>query len=35
VAPPATVATDGWSGYSGLAAAGYDHQPLNLTHLEQ
>jgi transposase-like protein len=31
VAPPATVATDGWSGYSGLAAAGYDHQPLNLS----
>ena len=28
VAPPATVATDGWSGYAGLAAAGYDHQPL-------
>jgi transposase-like protein len=31
VAPPTTVATDGWSGYSGLAAAGYDHQPLNLS----
>jgi transposase-like protein len=31
VAPPATVATDGWSGYFGLAAAGYDHQPLNLS----
>ena len=31
VAPPATVATDGWSGYAGLAAAGYDHQPLNLS----
>jgi transposase-like protein len=26
----ATVATDGWSGYGGLAAAGYAHQPLNL-----
>ena len=23
--------TDGWSGYAGLAAAGYDHQPLNLS----
>jgi transposase-like protein len=31
VAPPATVATDGWSGYAGLVAAGYDHQPLNLS----
>jgi transposase-like protein len=31
VAPPATVATDGWSGYAGLAAAGYHHQPLNLS----
>jgi transposase-like protein len=31
VARPATVATDGWSGYGGLAAAGYDHAPLNLS----
>ena len=30
VARPATVATDGWSGYGGLAAAGYGHEPLNL-----
>ena len=30
VATPATVATDGWSGYGGLAAAGYRHEPLNL-----
>ena len=31
VARPATVATDGWSGYAGLAAAGYGHEPLNLS----
>jgi transposase-like protein len=31
VARPATVATDGWSGYGGLAAAGYRHEPLNLS----
>jgi len=31
VARPATVATDGWSGYAGLAAAGYTHEPLNLS----
>lgn len=31
VARPATVATDAWSGYGGLAAAGYDHAPLNLS----
>jgi transposase-like protein len=31
VARPATVATDGWSGYAGLAAAGYRHEPLNLS----
>jgi hypothetical protein len=31
VAPPATVAPDGWSGYSGRAAAGYDHPPLTLS----
>jgi transposase-like protein len=30
VAQPATVATDGWSGYAGLAAAGYAHEPVNL-----
>jgi transposase-like protein len=30
VAKPATVATDGWSGYAGLAAAGYHHEPVNL-----
>jgi transposase-like protein len=31
VARPATVATDGWSGYAGLAAAGYRHEPLNIS----
>ena len=31
VARPATIATDGWSGYGGLAAAGYTHEPLNLS----
>jgi transposase-like protein len=31
VARPATVATDGWSGYAGLDAAGYRHEPLNLS----
>jgi transposase-like protein len=30
VAKPATVATDGWSGYGALDAAGYRHQPVNL-----
>jgi transposase-like protein len=30
VVRPATVATDGWSGYGGLAAKGYAHEPLNL-----
>jgi transposase-like protein len=30
VAQRATVATDGWSGYGGLAAAGYAHEPVNL-----
>ena len=30
VAKPATVATDGWSGYGGLAAKGYAHEPLTL-----
>ena len=31
VAKPATVTTDGWSGYSGLPGAGYDHEPVNLS----
>jgi transposase-like protein len=31
VARPAAVATDGWSGYAGLDAAGYRHEPLNLS----
>jgi transposase-like protein len=31
VARSATVATDGWSGYAGLAAKGYRHEPLNLS----
>jgi transposase-like protein len=30
VARPATVSTDGWSGYGGLDAAGYAHERLNL-----
>src|SRR5947209_19770106 len=30
VAKPATVATDGWSGYPGLPAEGYDREPINL-----
>src|SRR4051812_35713051 len=30
VAKPATVATDGWRGYLGLPAGGYDHEPINL-----
>jgi transposase-like protein len=30
VARPATVATDGWSGYAGLGAAGYAHEPIDL-----
>jgi transposase-like protein len=30
VARPATVTTDAWSGYGGLAAAGYRHEPINL-----
>src|SRR5689334_21275546 len=28
VAKPATVATDGWRGYLGLPAEGYDHEPV-------
>jgi transposase-like protein len=31
VARPATVGTDGWRGYLGLPAAGYDHEPVNLS----
>jgi transposase-like protein len=31
VARPTIVATDGWSGYGGLAAAGWRHEPLNLS----
>ena len=31
IARPATVTTDGWSGYSGLAVTGYAHQPLKLS----
>jgi transposase-like protein len=31
VAKPAAVATDGWSGYAGLDAAGYTHEPHNLS----
>ena len=31
VARPATVVTDGWSGYGGLAPAGWRHEPLNLS----
>jgi transposase-like protein/ribosomal protein L37AE/L43A len=31
VARPATVTTDGWAGYGGLAAAGYRHAPINLS----
>jgi transposase-like protein len=31
VARPATVATDGWPGYRGLTAAGYGHEPVNLS----
>src|SRR5437763_2101630 len=31
VATPATVATDGWRGYLGLPAKGYDHEPVSLT----
>jgi transposase-like protein len=29
VATPAAVATDGWSGYAGLAAGGYAHEPVD------
>jgi transposase-like protein len=30
VAKPAAVTTDGWSGYGGLPAAGYGHEPISL-----
>jgi len=30
VARPATIATDGWSGYGGLGAQGYGHEPISL-----
>src|ERR687885_1006917 len=30
VATPAAVATDGWSGYAGLPAEGYAHEPVEL-----
>src|SRR3954471_22472893 len=30
VATPATVTADGWRGYLGLPAAGYDHEPTDL-----
>jgi transposase-like protein len=30
VAKPASIATDGWSGYAGLPAKGYQHEPVNL-----
>ena len=29
-ARPLTVATDGWTGYRGLQAKGYAHEPINL-----
>ncbi len=28
---PLTVSTDGWAGYNGLAAQGYDHESINLS----
>ena len=31
VAKPATVTTDGWRGYLGLPAKGYDHEPVNIS----
>ncbi len=31
VAKPSAVTTDGWSGYAGLAAEGYAHEPHNLS----
>jgi transposase-like protein len=31
VTKPATVTTDGWFGYASLPAAGYDHEPIDLS----
>src|SRR4051794_1962869 len=31
VTKPATMATDGWSGYRGLPDAGYGHEPIDLS----
>jgi transposase-like protein len=31
VAKPAAVATDGWTGYAGLSAEGYRHEPVALS----
>jgi transposase-like protein len=31
LAKPATVTTDGWSGYQELSAKGYDHEAINLS----
>jgi transposase-like protein len=31
LAKPATVVTDGWRGYRGLPAKGYDHAPVSLS----
>jgi len=30
IAKPASIATDDWSGYAGLPAKGYQHEPVNL-----
>jgi len=35
VEPGAEVHTDGWSGYAGLKAAGYEHQVTNLSRSEE
>ena len=31
LAKPASVVTDGWPAYAGLGAAGYTHEPVNLS----
>jgi transposase-like protein len=31
VAKPATIITDGWTGYAGLPGQGYAHEPVNLS----
>jgi transposase-like protein len=31
VSPDATIRTDGWAAYSGLAKGGYDHQPKSIS----